>query len=255
MALLHVDFFSKVLSRAVSMAVILPQDNKGPHPTLYLLHGLSDNHTIWSRRTSIERYADAYPLAVVMPDGGRSFYTDMIQGDRYFTFMAEELPEVCENLFHLSKKREDRFAAGLSMGGYGAMKLGLARPNRYAAVASLSGALQMDPKYHLEQPEAFMQELIRIFGKPEDFVGSENDLFGLAQKLQKHPEKAPKMYVACGTEDFLLQGNRRFKREFQKAFDLTYEESPGTHEWGFWDTYIQRVLAFLPIRDMAGKKT
>jgi putative tributyrin esterase len=105
----------------------------------------------------------------------------------------------------------------------------------------------MDPQYHLEQPDEFMRELIRIFGKPEAFADSDNDLFSLARKLQKHPEDAPKMFVACGTEDFLLQGNRRFKREFQKSFDLTYEESPGTHEWGFWDTYIQKVLAFLPI--------
>ncbi len=254
MALFHVDFFSKVLGRAVSMAVILPQGKTGPFPTLYLLHGLSDNHTIWSRRTSIERYADAYRLAVVMPDGGRSFYTDMAQGDRYFTFIADELPEICESFFPLSNKREDRFAAGLSMGGYGAMKLGLARPSRYAAVASLSGALQMDPKYHQNQPEAFMIELGRIFGKAEAFSGSENDLFFLAKELSKQPKKAPKMYVACGTEDFLLEGNRHFKQEFQKVFDMIYEESPGTHEWGFWDAYIQKVLAFLPLQDQANQK-
>lgn len=254
MALLQVEFFSHVLGRCTGMNVILPQGSKGPLPTLYLLHGLSDNHTIWARRTSVERYADKYRLAIVMPDGGRSFYTDMAEGDRYFTFISQELPKICESFFPLSKKREDRFAAGLSMGGYGAMKLGLACPSHYAAVASLSGALQMDPKYHKEQPEEFMQELIRIFGSPEKFAGSENDLFALAYKLAKHPEKAPKMYVACGTEDFLLQGNRMFKREFQNVFDLTYEESPGTHEWGFWDDYIQKVLAFLPLQgDQSGK--
>ncbi len=247
MALLQVEFFSHVLGRCTGMNVILPQNTKGPLPALYLLHGLSDNHTIWLRRTSVERYADNYPLAIIMPDGGRSFYTDMAEGDRYFTFISEELPEICENMFQLSKKREDRFAAGLSMGGYGAMKLGLACPDRYAAVASLSGALQMDPKYHMEQPEEFMQELIRIFGNPDKFIGSGNDLFALAQKLAKKPQMAPKMYVACGTEDFLLQGNRMFKRLFQKAFNMTYEESPGTHEWGFWDAYIQKVLAFLPL--------
>ena len=247
MALLQVDFFSHVLGRCAGMNVILPQGSTGPLPTLYLLHGLSDNHTIWTRRTSVERYAAAYRRAIVMPDGGRGFYTDMAEGDRYFTFISQELPKVCESFFPLSKKREDRFAAGLSMGGYGAMKLGLSCPGRYSAVASLSGALQMDPQYHTEQPGEFMRELVRIFGSPEKFAGSENDLFALARKLAKHPEKAPRMYVACGTEDFLLQGNRMFKQEFQKAFDLTYEESPGTHEWGFWDDHIQKVLAFLPL--------
>ena len=254
MALLQVDFFSKVLGRCAGMQVILPQDTKGPLPALYLLHGLSDNHTVWARRTSVERYAEQYPLAVIMPDGGRSFYTDMAQGDRYFTFISEELPEICQSFFPLSKRREDRFAAGLSMGGYGAMKLGLTLPNRYAAVASLSGALQMDPKYHMEQPEDFMRELIRIFGSPEKFIGSGNDLFALARKLAKHPEKAPKMYVACGREDFLLQGNRQFKREFQQAFNITYEESPGSHEWSFWDAHIQKVLAFLPLQNSGGAK-
>jgi S-formylglutathione hydrolase FrmB len=247
MALLQVEFFSYSLGRAVAMNVILPQGRKAPLPTLYLLHGLSDNHTIWTRRTSIERYADKYPLAVVMPDGGRSFYTDMDQGDKYFTFISKELPEVCETFFPLSKKREDRFAAGLSMGGYGAMKLGLALPHRYAAVASLSGSMDMGPRLLTQQPEEFQKELIRIFGSPEKFHGSVNDLFSLARKLAKHPEKAPKIYAACGTEDFLLEANRAFRDEFGKALGVTYEESPGTHEWGFWDAYIQKVLAFLPI--------
>lgn len=254
MAFLNMTFFSKELGRSSSVYAILPQGRKGPFPTLYLLHGLSDDHTIWMRRTSVERYADKYPLAVIMPDAGRSFYTDMAQGDKYFSYISQELPEVCESLFPLSKKREGRFAAGLSMGGYGAMKLGLSLPSRYAAVASLSGALDMEPKSHAEnRPPEFFQELIRIFGSPEKFPGSENDLFALGEKLARHPEKAPKMYVACGTEDFLLDANRTFVKKFQSAFDLTYEESPGTHEWGFWDAYIQKVLAFLPIPGGEGK--
>lgn len=255
MALFQGTIRSKTLDCWCNLNVLLPQEHQGPMPVLYLLHGLSGNQSDWTRSTSIERYAEKYHLAIIMPDAGRSFYTDMAQGPRYWTFISKELPALCENLFPLSHRREDRFAAGLSMGGYGAMKLGLTCPNRFAAVASLSGALQMDPKYHFEQsPEDFQRELIRMFGPPEKFAGSKNDLFSLADKLALHPEKAPKMFVACGTEDFLLEGNRQFRDTYGKVFDLTYMESPGTHEWGFWDAYIQKVLAWLPLRMQSGEE-
>jgi S-formylglutathione hydrolase FrmB len=136
MALIHCNFFSEVLKLSTSMYVILPQRTqnqigmqgtvkKDKHPTLYLLHGLSDDHTIWLRRTSIERYVANLGLAVVMPEVHRSFYTDMVNGYNYWTFISEELPEIARSFFPLSDKREDNFVAGLSMGGYGAFKLAL----------------------------------------------------------------------------------------------------------------------------------
>ena len=133
MALLNVCFHSEVLGKQVQMNVILPQRSRGQigmksieekvdaYPTLYLLHGMSDDYTIWERRTSIERYASEKGIAVVMPDGDLSWYTDMKYGGRYFTFMSDELPAVCRDFFpKMSDKREDTFVAGLSMGGYGA---------------------------------------------------------------------------------------------------------------------------------------
>ena len=153
MALLHVNFFSDVLGMATSMDVILPEQTMGqigmegrasdkPYPTLYLLHGMSDDHTIWQRRTSIERYVSDMGIAVVMPTTHLGWYTDMAQGNRYWTFISEELPAKCRSFFkNMSDRREDTFAAGLSMGGYGAFKLGLRCPDRFAAVASLSGGL------------------------------------------------------------------------------------------------------------------
>ena len=106
---------------------------------LYLLHGLSDDHTAWLRYTSIERYATARGLAVVMPAVHRSFYADEAHGHAYWHFVSEELPAIVAAFFRLSERREDTFVAGLSMGGYGALKLGLHHPERFAAVASLSG--------------------------------------------------------------------------------------------------------------------
>lgn len=136
MALLHVNFYSDLLELACSMDVILPETVSprpdGKWPALYLLHGLSDDHTIWQRRTSIERHVAGRNLAVVMPTVQRGFYTDMRHGAPYWTFISEELPALCERLFPIAPERGARFAAGLSMGGYGAFKLGLRRPDRYA---------------------------------------------------------------------------------------------------------------------------
>src|SRR5215210_7925966 len=128
MALLRCDFFSDVLELSTSMTVILPQSTtgqigmagrsgSGAPPVLYLLHGLSDDDTIWLRRTSIERYVAPLGLAVVMPQVHRSFYTDMASGWRYWTFLSEELPDLVGSWFQVSQRREDTFVAGLSMGG------------------------------------------------------------------------------------------------------------------------------------------
>ena len=134
MALLHVDFFSDALGMCTAMDVILPEKTRGQIgmegrgaegkcPTLYLLHGMSDDHTIWQRRTSIERYVADKALAVVMPTTHLGWYTDMYIGYKYWTFISQELPAICRRFFPMmSDRREDTFAAGLSMGGYGAFK-------------------------------------------------------------------------------------------------------------------------------------
>ena len=153
MALLHVDFFSDVLGMCQQMDVILPEQThgqigmegvrgEGKYPVLYLLHGMSDDHTIWQRRTSIERYASDYGIAVVMPTTQLGWYTDMHIGYKWWTYISKELPAICRSFFpYMSDKREDTFAAGLSMGGYGALKCGLLAPDTFGAVASLSGGV------------------------------------------------------------------------------------------------------------------
>ena len=250
MALIHCNFFSNVLQISASMDVILPQGGAlsgRKLPTLYLLHGLSDDHTIWQRRTSIERYVEPLGLAVVMPAVNRSFYADMAHGPRYWTFVSEELPRLARAFFPLSDKRADNFAAGLSMGGYGAFKLVLSHPDRFAAGASLSGAL--DLAHRLDQVgEERMPEFEDVFGDPARLKGSENDLFHLAEKVARR-KRQPRLYQCCGTEDFLYEGNVRFRQHAERLeLDLTYEEGPGEHEWGYWDQQIQKVLAWLPLR-------
>ncbi|MGB4406586.1 MAG: alpha/beta hydrolase family protein [Sphaerochaeta sp.] len=154
MALLHLFLFSGTLMMDTSVTIIFPQncarireDRKpfftGPYKVLYLLHGLKQNETSWIRMSSIERYVSQLPLVVVMPSVHRSFYTDQERGFPYFTYVADELPALVKEMFNISSKREDTFVAGLSMGGYGAIKLALSRPEQYGYAASLSGALDM----------------------------------------------------------------------------------------------------------------
>jgi putative tributyrin esterase len=258
MALIHCDFFSEVLGVSTSMCVILPQNTisqigmegsakKEKYPTLYLLHGLSDDHTIWQRRTSIERYVSDMGIAVVMPNGGRSFYTDMKHGYKYFTFMTEELPEIARQFFPLSDRREDTFVAGLSMGGYGAFRLALSCPDKYAAAASLSGAVDMASRVKSNQIQN-TTELENIFGDLNSIKNSENDLFYLAKKVSESNRPMPKLYQCCGTEDFLYEDNINFKKFIEETdYDYTYDEGPGIHEWKYWDDQIQKVLKWLPV--------
>lgn len=251
MAAVTCDFFSEVLEVGTSVSVVLPQATQaqigvsavdrtgGDLPVLYLLHGLSDDHTAWTRYTSIERYAAAAGLAVVMPAVGRSFYADERHGHRYWEFVSEELPQVMGSFFRISSRPAETFVAGLSMGGYGALKLALTHPGRFGAAASLSGGL--DAAAIADFPHR--RELFeRVFGGT---VGPADDLFAL---LAAAPASdVPPLYVSCGTEDELLPFSHRFVDEARaRGIEVTADFRPGEHEWGLWDTVIRDVIAWLP---------
>lgn len=256
MAFLQANIYSNVLEMEVMIDVILPQSTKkkiGTQsqstgtdlPVLYLLHGMNGNHSVWQRRTSIERYAAEYQLAVIMPSTDLGWYTDTTYEMKYWTFIAEELPQICHELFpQLTQKREKTFAAGLSMGGYGAVKLGLRKPDQFAAVASLSGALalaeSMDSLLQLRS-QAYWEG---IFGPLEQFKGSENDLIHLIETID--PSTAPRVFISCGTEDQLYPASEYAVDKLQKRkLDVTFESGTGDHDWNFWDQWIQRVLQWL----------
>lgn len=258
MALLHVDFFSDVLGMSMNMDVILPQqthgqigmegrNTKGQYKTMYLLHGMSDDHTVWQRRTSIERYVSDLGIAVVMPTTHLAFYTDTRYGMQYWTFISEELPSICREFFpNMSDKKEDTLAAGLSMGGYGAWKLGLGAGDTFGAAASLSGALDIVSDYHRslhdDNPHA-KSSFAAAFGSPEDLQGSDNEIFVLADKLAAGKKELTRLYAWCGTEDFLYEGNLRAWEYVKKlGYPLTCEQSEGDHQWKYWDAKIQDVL-------------
>lgn len=259
MALIDCKFFSETLGMCSSMRVVLPETTERRigdvgvsraaqpafhgHPTLFLLHGLSDDESIWTRATNIERYAAALGLAVVMPNVHRSFYANMLHGYRYWDFVSRELIEKARAFFPLSRAREDNFVAGLSMGGHGAFKLALSLPDTFAAGASLSGVADVT---EFRQTRAQDYEL--IFGSTGPERGSEHDLFHLATQLAGSGQARPRLFQCCGTEDFLLAQNRALHQHLQPlGFDYLYEEGPGLHDWAYWDKMIVRTLSWLAV--------
>ena len=252
MSLINIKFSSGVLKRGTDINVIIPQQTHGyeigidssaheksNYKTLILLHGLSDDHTTWIRRTSIERYAAEYGIAIIMPNGDRSFYTDMEYGSKYYTYITEEVPRIAREYLPLSSKREDNFIAGLSMGGYGALKIGMKNPHRFAACAGLSSVA--DVKSFMEKYAPDDGKL--IFG--EKGVPESEDLFAIAENLNKSTLK-PRIYMGVGTEDFMYEENLRLRDKFKSLdFDFTYRESKGDHCWAFWDEYIRYVLKWM----------
>lgn len=256
MAFLEVNFFSDVLGMCMSMNVILPQKTFGNigikegetgyyYPTLYLLHGMSDDHTTWMRRTSIERYAEEHGIAVVMPTTYLGWYTDMKYGFNYRTFIGEELPKIARSFFpRLSPKREDTWISGNSMGGYGSLAIALTYPETFSIAAPLSGAF--DPKWLYDPNHPENTYFSDIFGDYDSFDGSANDLYYLAAKIKDEGKLLPSVFIWCGHDDFLLSCNHSMNERLESlGYDVTYSETDGNHSWGYWDREIQNVLRYI----------
>ncbi len=266
MALIHIGFFSDVLGMAVNCDVILPQSatkqigmaaasRQGRHPTLWLLHGASDDHTIWQRRTSIERYAAPLGLAVVMPAAHLSSYANMAHGGRFYDYIAKELPEKMRTFFPLSDKREDNYIAGLSMGGAGCMKIGLANPENYAAIGCLSAGAINRHRAPASSNPAWERRRLMTMGD-RDPAGTEEDPMFNANKILEQGLPIPRIYHAVGSSDFVLESAHETRDFFQaipgNPFDYTYEEDPGAHTWDFWDDHIQHFLKFIGLKPVEG---
>ncbi|SDC56121.1 S-formylglutathione hydrolase FrmB [Paenibacillus sp. UNCCL117] len=259
MAWFDCHFYSEVLGLATTMYVLLPQrsglqigneigNNQDKHPVLYLLHGLSDDHTAWMRYSLIERYASEAGLAIVMPAVNRSYYTDMLHGGKYWTFISEELPRLVRSFFPISADRGQNYVAGLSMGGYGAIKLAMSCPDRFAAGASLSGALDLEDGYRQGIPDFPL-----IFGPAEGIPGSKHDLFANAARLVEINGLIPRLYICCGTEDKMYGQTVRFRDHcYRLGLPLTYAEGPGAHNWDYWNQSIKDVLSWLPLQQPLG---
>lgn len=242
MAFITVSTSSAALGKCIRYNAVIPENPNGDIPVVFLLHGLSDDYTAWQRFTAIEVFANERGIAVIMPDAGRSFYTDMKSGDNYYSSIVEDVMRSARTLFPITKDRAKTFTAGLSMGGYGAVKLALRNPDIFSACASLSGVLDIAQNVSEGTWDGLFAS---IWG--EDYKntvpGSRDDLFALAT-----PELTDKVriFMACGDEDFLLEENHAFRDHVAKVgFTHVYEEHPGNHNWHFWGRYIPDALDFL----------
>lgn len=245
MSLIHANLYSDVLGRSAEFEALLP-DTPAPEtgfPTLFLLHGMTDDHTAWQRFTAIERYADEYGLAVIMPDARLSWYTNAA-GERYFDWISDELVHAVRRIFpRLSHRRMDTFAAGLSMGGYGALRCALKRSDVFSKCALLSGALDVALLAQDPMPLGRPFRWEDVFDPIDQISGSEHDLFLAAAECV---EKRPQVWMCCGLEDALLDMNLRMRDRLRDlGYSVRFSSSSGGHDWGYWDCEIQNALKWL----------
>jgi len=238
MAVCTLRWFSRALDTMTAATLIVPETIPGPFPVFYLLHGLSDDHTAWTRQTNIERYAEGYPFIIVMPEGGRSYYTDVPRGEAYETALVRDLIPYIDGTFQTDARRAARVIGGLSMGGYGALKLALGHPDLFCSAVSHSCSRALTWTHEPFPPEP---KFTRVFGSAPS--GGPNDLFGLTEQMNHRV--LPALRIDCGTEDALLAGNRRFHTHLQAlGIPHEYAEFPGGHTWAYWDQRIQEALRF-----------
>jgi putative tributyrin esterase len=254
MAFFQGNIYSKAIGMETQLYVSMPQDGRryyatGLPKTLILLHGISDNASGWARRSQADYFAEKYGIAVFIPEVQRSFYQDMRYGGAYYTYISDELPKMIGTMFSVSVKREDMMIAGLSMGGYGAIRVAFGRPEVFAYCGAFSAVCDMrtmvDDRERMSTigdiGHNFPNELAAAFG-PELKLPEDSDLYKLIEKSSKNPT-LPKLYMACGREDFLYRENARFSAYCHMlSLDILYEEWAGIHDWDFWNVALGRML-------------
>lgn len=256
MALLRLDHCPETVKVTLPLYVILPDPGRmdgvpvAQRKVLYLLHGLSEDASAWQRFSAIETLAMAYGLVVVMPSAGRSFYTDQPNGQRYFSYLTDELPQYLTDVFGLAPHREDTFIAGNSMGGYGAFKAALLCPERYAAAASFSGVLSLEfLRTHPQDPRR--AEFALLFGDLEHLAGGPHDPATWLQRAAKNPSALPYLYIFVGRQEDLYPLSGLFHAACKSlGVRSEYHEEDGQHDWFLWNRQLGDFLTALlgPVR-------
>ncbi|MBR4954235.1 MAG: hypothetical protein IKZ30_06915 [Oscillospiraceae bacterium] len=255
MALIHFSYYSPILTKHTQLYISMPNPDMlsgDKLKTVWLLHGYSGDHSDWQRFSGVERYAMQRGIAIVMPDAANSFYADMAYGPAYFTYLTEELPTHLRKLFPLSDKREDNFVGGLSSGGYGAMKIGLTYPERYAGIGCLSAYnIPEDFSWQApDKPEDWRRMFSLVYGDlfPNNMMGSEHDLYHLVNNVLSHDCPRPHIFHIWGDRDVARRG-AKITNEFFLAlpgdpFIYFGREYPGAHDFDFWDGHLEEMLDY-----------
>jgi S-formylglutathione hydrolase FrmB len=269
-AVFNFTFFSNSLHRTTEVTAIIPAeppmfpgmapaDPNKPFRSIYLLHGYSGSHVDWLRGSKIEQLAQTHRIAVFCPSGENSFYIDDKTRDTlYEQMICRELIDFTRRVFPLSKERKDTTIGGLSMGGYGAIRNGLKNSDVFGNIAAFSSALITDGISNMPDdpgagpadnaPPSMMAPsyFIHTFGKPSKIMGSDVDPKALAKKLIDSGTERPNLYMACGSEDFLIDSNRDLHNYLVDiGYEHRYTEGSGTHSWAYWDEHIEKALIWL----------
>ncbi len=250
MSLVRIDYTPETVKVNLPLYVILPDPGEkggvelAKRKILYLLHGLSEDGSAWQRYTSIETIAAGYGLVVVMPSAGRSFHINQPNGQKYFSYLTEELPHYLSEIFGLTPRREDTFIAGSSMGGYGAIKAALLRPELYAAAASFSGVLSVAVLQFLPDTDPRKDEFAMLFGDLEKLIGSEHDPAVWLERAATNAPNLPRLFISVSRQEDIYPLSGMFHEACQSlGVHSEYHEEDGGHDWLFWDGQIQRFLS------------
>ena len=247
-----VQFKSNLIGKVLPYDVLLPpgyfKSNKR-YPVLYLLHGLFGHYDDWITRTNLAEYAANYDLIIITPEGHDSWYVDSatVPADKYESYIVRELIPDVDARFRTVKDRRGRGIAGLSMGGYGALKYGLKYRDYFAFAGSMSGAL--DPANRSEEHPGFLWDVLRpsltvAFGTLNSRARQDNDLHQIARNLTAaNISSLPYLYLDCGLDDGFLATNREFAEILlSKKIVHQYRQLPGGHNWEYWDRQVREIL-------------
>lgn len=268
MALLTVNFKSEALGMPVVMDALIPQGHGG-YRSLYLLHGAGGGHSTWLLKTKLAEYADNTDIAVFMPSGNNKFYVNNLNGKDYFTFITEEIVDKCEKWFNISEQSCDRYIAGMSMGGYGAMYAALNKPDYYNTAFSYSGLLNILER--CDKPQGL--DIFTVFGTRQQLVENKYNLYDIivdkckkncgndSGKEKKCPNNAInrnvdksvdnvdnfcRLVIECGTSDTRINMSREFYKAVSDAgISSFYHEEEGGHDFKYWDRCIERTVKYI----------
>jgi S-formylglutathione hydrolase FrmB len=239
------EFQSKSLGRSMKYRVLLPDSYTQGHkkyPVLYLLHGLYGDYTNWTKLTKVRTYATGLELIIAMPDANDSWYTNYATDpqQKYEDYIVHDFLSEIETHYRVAGTRDTRFIAGLSMGGYGAIKFALKNPQLFSLVGSFSGALNAPNELNQERPD-FAVQLNKVYGLANSKTRADNDIYPLLKSVDA--AALPYFFLTCGTDDYFLQSNRRFVLPLPSLkIGYEYHELPGKHDWEFWDHSINIFL-------------
>jgi len=244
---------SKLVNATLPYNVILPADYDSAvstrYPVLYLLHGLTGHYSDWVSRTNVADYAAEYRLIIVMPEGNDGWYTDnaTITTDKYESYILQELLPDVQQRYRTIEARYGRAIAGLSMGGFGAIKFGLKSPETFVFAGSMSGAFGVTRFTEKEISSSRLEVSIKLFGPIGSDARKANDVFEIIKNLTPaRISSLPYFYFDCGTEDssLIFPYNRELSAlMYEKKIPHEYRELPGDHSWGYWDRQVQEILA------------